>query len=262
MAKSKKQEKPAKNSLKDDKRKSKKSTNPASGISSDNSNQQVKQKKSAVSALKGSLKSAFGGHKSDLISLGLIVIGIVAALGLYFDTAGIVGQVIGPWLFRALFGYTGFIAPAALMFGGLYLIFESPTTHSEDHQGDQTSRTASILIGTLLIFITICGISHINTSANSYNLSDLSELKKGGGILGYIAGAPLRAAFEQVGAVFILIAVGFIGIILVTGMTFKEALSSLWRLTKTIFLKSFELIAFSNECSKIALFLYKYYHTY
>ncbi|GIR37320.1 MAG: hypothetical protein CM15mP49_27050 [Actinomycetota bacterium] len=115
--------------------------------------------------------------------------------------------------------------------------FESPATNSEDHQGDQTPRTASILIGTLLIFITICGISHINTSANSYNLSDLSELKKGGGILGYIAGAPLRAAFEQVGAVFILLAIGFVGIILVTGMTFKEALSRLWRLTKTIFLK-------------------------
>ena len=237
MAKSKKQEKPPKNRQKPDKRKSKKSTNPASGISSDNPNQQAKQKKSAVSALKGSLKSAFGGHKSDLISLGLIVIGIVAALGLYFDTAGVVGQAIGPWLFRALFGYTGFIAPAALMFGGLYLIFESPATNSEEHQGDQTPRTASILIGTLLIFITICGISHINTSANSYNLSDLSELKKGGGILGYIAGAPLRAAFEQVGAVFILLAIGFVGIILVTGMTFKEALSRLWRLTKTIFLK-------------------------
>ena len=237
MAKSKKQEKPPKNRQKPDKRKSKKSTNPASGISSDNPNQQAKQKKSAVSALKGSLKSAFGGHKSDLISLGLIVIGIVAALGLYFDTAGIVGQAIGPGLFRALFGYTGFIAPAALMFGGLYLIFESPATNSEEHQGDQTPRTASIMIGTLLIFITICGISHINTSANSYNLSDLSELKKGGGILGYIAGAPLRAAFEQVGAVFILLAVGFVGIILVTGMTFKEALSRLWRLTKTIFLK-------------------------
>ena len=158
-------------------------------------------------------------------------------MGLYFDTAGIVGQAIGPWLFRALFGYTGFIAPAALMFGGLYLIFESPATNSEEHQGDQTPRTASILIGTLLIFITICGISHINTSANSYNLSDLSELKKGGGILGYIAGAPLRAAFEQVGAVFILLAVGFVGIILVTGMTFKEALSRLWRLTKAILLK-------------------------
>ncbi len=160
------------------------------------------------------------------------MIGIVAALGLYFGTAGMVGQAIGPWLFRALFGYIGFIAPVFLLLGGLYLIFESPATNSEDHQGDQTPRTASILIGTLLIFITICAISHLNTNANSYDLSDLRELKNGGGILGYLAGAPLRAAFEQVGAVFVLLAVGFVGIILVTGMTFKEALSRLWLLIK------------------------------
>ena len=234
MAKSKKQEKAQEKGQKPDKQKPKRSTNPASDISSGNSKQEGKQKKSASRAFNRSLKSAFGGHKSDLISLGLIVIGIVAALGLYFGTAGVVGQAIGPWLFRALFGYIGFIAPAALVLGGLYLIFESPATNSEDPQGDQTPRTASILIGTLLIFITICAISHLNTNANSYNLSDLSELKNGGGILGYLAGAPLRAAFEQVGAVFILLAVGFVGIILVTGMTFKEALSRLWLLIKAI----------------------------
>ena len=234
MAKSKKQEKAQEKGQKPDKQKPKRSTNPASDISSGNSKQEGKQKKSAFSAFNRSLKSAFGGHKSDLISLGLIVIGIVAALGLYFGTAGVVGQAIGPWLFRALFGYIGFIAPAALVLGGLYLIFESPATNSEDPQGDQTPRTASILIGTLLIFITICAISHLNTNANSYNLSDLSELKNGGGILGYLAGAPLRAAFEQVGAVFILLAVGFVGIILVTGMTFKEALSRSWLLIKAI----------------------------
>ena len=234
MAKSKKQEKAQEKGRKPDKQKPKRSTNPASDISSGNSKQEGKQKKSAFNAFNRSLKSAFGGHKSDLISLGLIVIGIVAALGLYFGTAGVVGQAIGPWLFRALFGYIGFIAPAALVLGGLYLIFESPAINSEDPQGDQTPRTASILIGTLLIFITICAISHLNTNANSYNLSDLSELKNGGGILGYLAGAPLRAAFEQVGAVFILLAVGFVGIILVTGMTFKEALSRLWLLIKAI----------------------------
>jgi len=44
VAKSKKQEKPPKNRQKPDKRKSKKSTNPASGISSDDPNQQMKQK--------------------------------------------------------------------------------------------------------------------------------------------------------------------------------------------------------------------------
>ena len=113
MAKSKKQEKAQEKGQKPEKRKSKRSTNPASDIK-----EERKQKKSAVSALNRSLKSAFGGHKSDLISLGLIVIGVVAALGLYFGTAGVVGQAIGPWLFRALFGYIGFIAPVALVFVG------------------------------------------------------------------------------------------------------------------------------------------------
>ena len=88
MAKSKKQEKAQEKGRKPDKQKPKRSTNPASDISSGNSKQEGKQKKSAFSAFNRSLKSAFGGHKSDLISLGLIVIGIVAALGLYFDTAG------------------------------------------------------------------------------------------------------------------------------------------------------------------------------
>ena len=234
MAKSKKQEKASEKGPKPGKRKSKKTTIPSSGATSDTPNREGKQKKSTINAFNGSLKSAFGGHKSDLISLGLIVIGIVAALGLYFGTAGIVGEAIGPWLFRALFGYIGYIAPVALMFGGIYLVFEAPVSNAEDYQGDQNPRTASILIGTLLIFVTICGISHLNTNANSYNLSDLSELKNGGGILGYLAGAPLRAAFEQVGAVFILLAIGFVGIILVTGMTFKEALSRLWLLSKSI----------------------------
>ena len=108
-----------------------------------------------MGTIKGSFKSAFGGHKSDLISLGLIVVAIVAALGLYFGTAGIVGKAIGPWLFRVLFGYIGYIAPVALLIGGLYLVFESPVSNSEEEQSENTPRPSSILIGTLLIFITI-----------------------------------------------------------------------------------------------------------
>ena len=38
-----------------------------------------KQQRSLLKLVKGSLGSAFRGHKSDLISLGLILIGIVAA---------------------------------------------------------------------------------------------------------------------------------------------------------------------------------------
>ena len=194
-----------------------------------------KQQRSLLKLVKGSLGSAFRGHKSDLISLGLILIGIVAALGLYFGTAGAVGKALGPWLFRALFGYIGYIAPVALLTGGLYLVFESPIAKSiTDDKDEYVSRTAPILTGALLLFVAICGITHLNTDASSSNLSNLSELKNGGGILGYLIGTPLRAAFEQVGAVFVLLAIGLLGTILVTGLTFRDALTRAWLLTKKI----------------------------
>ncbi len=234
MAKSKQQKKNLGKVQKTDKKSSKRSGNTDPEITSKVQSSRERQRTSTMGTIKGSFKSAFGGHKSDLISLGLIVVAIVAALGLYFGTAGIVGKAIGPWLFRALFGYIGYIAPVALLIGGLYLVFESPVSNSEEEQSENTPRPSSILIGTLLIFITICGVSHLNSNASSFNLADLEELKNGGGVLGYLIGAPLRAAFEQVGAVFILLAIGFVGIILVTGMTFKEALSRLWLLFKAI----------------------------
>ena len=235
MSKTNRQEKDAAKRQKKDKRSVKDDHNSVVKKNSKSLNSTNKQQRSLLKLVKGSLGSAFRGHKSDLISLGLILIGIVAALGLYFGTAGAVGKALGPWLFRALFGYIGYIAPVALLAGGLYLVFESPIAKSiTDDKDEYVSRTAPILTGALLLFVAICGITHLNTDASSSNLSNLSELKNGGGILGYLIGTPLRAAFEQVGAVFVLLAIGLLGIILVTGLTFRDALTRAWLLTKKI----------------------------
>ncbi|OUV78848.1 MAG: hypothetical protein CBC90_00205 [Acidimicrobiaceae bacterium TMED130] len=235
MSKTNQQEKDSPKRQKKDKRSVKEDHTSVVKKNSKSLNSTNKQQRSLLKLVKGSLGSAFRGHKSDLISLGLILIGIVAALGLYFGTAGAVGKALGPWLFRALFGYIGYIAPVALLAGGLYLIFESPIAKSiTDDKDEYVPRTAPILTGALLLFVTICGITHLNTDASSANLSNLSELKNGGGILGYLIGTPLRAAFEQVGAVFVLLAIGLLGIILVTGLTFRDALTRAWLLTKKI----------------------------
>ena len=235
MSKTNRQEKDSAKRQKKDKRSVKDDHNSVVKKNSKSLNSTNKQQRSLLKLVKGSLGSAFRGHKSDLISLGLILIGIVAALGLYFGTAGAVGKALGPWLFRALFGYIGYIAPVALLAGGLYLVFESPIAKSiTDDKDEYVSRTAPILTGALLLFVAICGITHLNTDASSSNLSNLSELKNGGGILGYLIGTPLRAAFEQVGAVFVLLAIGLLGTILVTGLTFRDALTRAWLLTKKI----------------------------
>ena len=188
----------------------------------------TKRERSISRATARIFKSAFSGHKSDLISLGLIVVGLVAALGLYFGIAGIVGKALGPWIFRSMFGFVGYGAPVALVAAGLYLAFEVPSGTEASDESEATPRFAPILIGSLFIFSAICGLAHLHTDAGNFGLSEMGELKEGGGALGYLVGAPLRAAFESLGATFILVAIGLVGIIVITGMTFREALSKFW----------------------------------
>ena len=41
-----------------------------------------------------------------------------------------------------------------------------------DDKDEYVSRTAPILTGALLLFVAICGITHLNTDASSSNLSN------------------------------------------------------------------------------------------
>ena len=174
------------------------------------------------------IQKAFSGHKSDLLGLAFIVLGLLSTLGLYFDLAGVVGKALGPWIFRSCFGAVGYIAPISLIIAGIVLSFASPGGDKPE-TGDDSALPARILIGGLFIFASICGLVHFHDNAANYGLSDFDELKERGGVLGYLAGTPLRAAFEQLGASLVLIAIGLFGIIVFTGLTFREAGGKIWR---------------------------------
>ena len=175
---------------------------------------------------------AFSGHKSDILGLVFLVIGLLSTLGLYFDLAGVVGKILGPWIFLSCFGSVGYAAPVSLIIAGLALSFYSPKNETESE--DDSALPARILIGGLFIFASICGLAHFYDNAANYGLSDFAELKKRGGVLGYLTGTPLRAAFEQLGASLVLVAVGLFGVIVATGVTFREAGGKAWRFLKAV----------------------------
>ena len=175
---------------------------------------------------------AFSGHKSDILGLAFLVIGLLSTLGLYFDLAGVVGKILGPWIFLSCFGSVGYAAPVSLIVAGLALSFYSPKNETEAE--DDSALPARILIGGLFIFASICGLAHFYDNAANYGLSDFAELKKRGGALGYLTGTPLRAAFEQLGASLVLVAVGLFGVIVATGVTFREAGGKVWRFLKAV----------------------------
>ena len=175
---------------------------------------------------------AFSGHKSDILGLAFLVIGLLSTLGLYFDLAGVVGKILGPWIFLSCFGSVGYAAPVSLIIAGLALSFYSPKNETEAE--DDSALPARILIGGLFIFASICGLAHFYDNAANYGLSDFAELKKRGGVLGYLTGTPLRAAFEQLGASLVLVAVGLFGVIVATGVTFREAGGKAWRFLKAV----------------------------
>ena len=79
MSKINRQEKDSAKGQKKDKRSVKDDHNSVVKKNSKSLNSTNKQQRSLLKLVKGSLGSAFRGHKSDLISLGLILIGIVAA---------------------------------------------------------------------------------------------------------------------------------------------------------------------------------------
>ncbi len=209
-------------------------------------NSQPSKKVSTPPLLKGLSKAAgkaFSGHKSDILGLAFLVIGLLSTLGLYFDLAGVVGKILGPWIFLSCFGSVGYAAPVSLIIAGLALSFYSPKNETEAE--DDSALPARILIGGLFIFASICGLAHFYDNASNYGLSDFAELKKRGGALGYLTGTPLRAAFEQLGASLVLVAAGLFGVIVATGVTFREAGGKVWRFLKAfgeIISKSIRLI--------------------
>ena len=164
--------------------------------------------------------TAFDGRQADVWGVVLIALGLLAGLGLYVDLAGPLGDAFRVG-FGAIFGIARLIVPPVLIGAGAALILGRGDR--SDGGGDSASeQLARLAIGSLLVFVAVAGLLHLANGQPAWR-DPIDDFIDAGGVVGYGIGAPLNALASIWGATLLLLAVGVIGILVLTGTSLRDA---------------------------------------
>lgn len=163
-------------------------------------------KSSSVS--RRSIGGVLSGHRSDLAGLGVILLGLLSAVSLWFGAAGAVGVVVDDGLAAAV-GLIRFVAPLGLVALGAALL------RGTGAGGDSEWPTRLTIGGTLLV-MSSSGLLHVLRGLPGVD-GAVDEWGAAGGLLGIALGGSLHAAAAVTGSVLILTLLGIVGAIVLTG---------------------------------------------
>lgn len=153
-------------------------------------------------------------HRGDAVALALLVVGVVAALGIFFDGAGPVGRgfdTVG----GVLFGRARGLVPVALVAGSVLVL-------AARHDDDEETNGLRVGVGIAVLLLALAGILHL--TGGRPNPDALEPLRKAGGVLGALVGAPLVGLIGPVATGVALGAAAVLGVLLVAGIGLRRAL--------------------------------------
>ncbi len=148
----------------------------------------------------------FSDHAADLWAIGLATLGILLALALYGDAAGTVGHGVDVAL-GAVVGWVRFLLPPICVVVGVVIIV-----------GRHRPEPVRTWIGVVLGLLAACGLAELAGGSPKADATN-QALSDAGGWLGVAVGRPLASGVGTAGAVVILVAVAFVGIVLSTGVS-------------------------------------------
>ena len=217
----------------------------------------AKSKSKAGASSDSRLRQASGAvwarHRVDIVAVGFILAGLVAAGGLWADVAGPFGSGLRIVL-GALIGTARAAVPIMLVAIGIVLLRgPRPEEVSEEStpSGFDTNpytdparadlvQAVRLAIGTALTLLSVTGLLHI--TVNRPGIEDLDGLMGAGGALGLAFGGTLAAVMGVWGASLVVGAFGLLGSVVLTrvslrawarrvdGAKLKAALSRLFHL--------------------------------
>ena len=221
----------------------------------------TKQAKKGSPRRSAAVGSVVRRHRRDIWGLAAIVAGLIVAGSVWFAAAGPVGE----WVDRALaagFGLVRSALPVGLAAMGAAALWggrRGDPAKSATDGGDGTEATqpvgaptversdsaARMVLGGVLLLVSSTGLLHL--ARGRPGLGDgVDELGAAGGVLGVGIGGFLHAWTAAWGSVLLLVFVGLVGLIVVTGLTVRSALAALaaalrpaWRLLRSLVVNLF-----------------------
>jgi S-DNA-T family DNA segregation ATPase FtsK/SpoIIIE len=168
-------------------------------------------KRGGAAASRDALGSVMADHRNDVWGVGAFLLGVLSAFAVWLGSAGVIGEVLDDGLALGL-GLTRAIVPVALVGIGVGLVMGG----KDDDTDSDLDRLARVAVGSLATLIAATGLLHVFRGRPGLD-DPIAEVGAAGGALGMAVGGVLHALADSAGAAVILLAVGVIGVIIVTG---------------------------------------------
>ncbi len=155
----------------------------------------------------GTARKMDSAHHRDGLSLVLIAIALICAIGSWFHAAGPVGELVDD-IARVWIGALAVVLPMLLVIPALVLM----------RAGDRKRRTAPRLVGSAALALGVTGVLHVVHEVNLTGPDSVAARKQAGGTLGWLLGHPLFVGVKAVPAILVLTLLGVYGLLLLTGI--------------------------------------------
>ena len=167
---------------------------------------------------KTSVRQILSPHARDAIGIGLVVLGLLSILGLWFDGAG----TVGGWLtigLTASFGVAAYVVPLVGVYWGIILLRD-------------TARDARVrmFIGFTAFTFGVLGIVSL-FFGNPAPTDGYDALAGAAGVVGALAAHPLSSVISVFGAAIVCLGLAVLGLLVFTGTPIATA----WRRVRDFF---------------------------
>jgi S-DNA-T family DNA segregation ATPase FtsK/SpoIIIE len=163
-----------------------------------------------ANARRGEVKAVVRHHRADLWGVTFLAVGVIAALGIYLQGAGVFGHAVDVSL-GTMVGVVRYVAPLVFLLSGVLLLRAS---------GPADTPVRNVL-GLVLGLLAITGLLHV---LRFHSAGDpVTDLARAGGVIGAAAGQPLSKFAGDIGASIVLLGLLIIAILVLTRTTVRVA---------------------------------------